>query len=368
MSDPLVSLGPVARVRGSFSHVRAALARGRITVGFLGGSITAARTGTRWPEPFLAGLLATYPGLRVVVENAAIGATGSDLAVFRAQRDIIARGCDLVFVEYSVNDFDQPTGQRRRTREGLVRQLLAAPCDVVIVHAFRQEMLPDLLAGRLAASVAEFEELAAHYDMSSVDMGLHALREVRGGLLKWEEWLPDGLHPEQRGSLSYAQSVNAFFADALARPAGSAEGRERLSVPLSAGAWERVSFVPFSEVELDGPWTVRRWVSDAWIDQVLHCTAQDATLRFKFTGRGLVLGFDFGHASGEIRYRIDGGAWEQTHRERFAWHGDSGWFRPTLIADDLTTGNHTFELKAIPALHAGRVAAGTTVAFFGVMH
>ena len=52
--------------------------------------------------------------------------------------------------------------------------------------------------------------------IGSVWMGLHALREVRRGLLTWEEWLPDGLHPENRGSLVYAHSVTAFLAEALA--------------------------------------------------------------------------------------------------------------------------------------------------------
>jgi hypothetical protein len=357
---------PVIRVRRPLARTAAALARGHFTLGFLGGSITDAKTGTRWPEPFAAWLTATYPAVRFTIENAALGATGSDLAVFRCQRDILNHGCDLVFVEYAVNDFDQPTPRRNRTREGLLRQLLAADCDVVLVHAFRPEMLDAFVAGQLPASIAEFERLAEHYGVGSVNAGLHSLRQVQSGRLTWSEWLPDGLHPEQRGSLSYAESVITFFNAALAATS-PAPSPALLPPALTPGVWERVAFVPLATITRHGPWTLRRWPAHASIEQVLHCTAPDATLHVPFTGRGLVIAFDFGHASGEIRYRIDGGAWIVTARERPAWLGATGWFRPTVIADDLVSGPHTCELATTPAIHAGRIATTTTLAFFGVL-
>ena len=232
---PIDLLGPVVRRRGSLDRTRAALARGRLTVGFLGGSITSAQTGTRWPEPLAAWLTDAFPGVRLTVENAAIGATGSDLAAFRAQAEIIARGCDLVFVEYATNDFGEPTDRRTRTREGLLRQLLRdGRCDVVLAYTYCPEMQPDLFAGIVPSTVAEFEVLAERYRLNSVWMGLHALREVRRGLLTWEEWLPDGLHPEKRGSLSYAQSMMAFMAEALVPSAGTVPAPAALPPPTRA--------------------------------------------------------------------------------------------------------------------------------------
>jgi hypothetical protein len=74
---------------------RAAVARGALTVGFLGGSITAPKTGTRWPEPFQRWLVDRFPGLRLVIENAALGATGSDLGAFRAGAGFLAAGLNM---------------------------------------------------------------------------------------------------------------------------------------------------------------------------------------------------------------------------------------------------------------------------------
>jgi hypothetical protein len=362
-------LGPVARPRHTLGHTRSALARREITVGFLGGSITAPKTGTRWPEPFLAWLIDTHPSVRVTVENAALGATGSDLAVFRVQSEILDRGCDLVFVEFAVNDFDQPTARRNRTREGLLRRLAVAPCDVVLVYTFRAEMLPDMETGRIPPSIAEFETLADHYGLTSIWMGLHSLREVQRGLLTWPEWLPDGLHPEQRGSLSYAQSVVAALAPTLVRDEVAAATKRASALPplLTPGAWERVGFVPYRNVNLRGPWSVRRCTLCQVMDRVLHSTSPGAGLSFEFEGRGLVLGFDFGRRSGEVRCRVDGGDWRTTARDRPTWVGDSGWFRPEVIAEDLPTGRHRFELEIVSAVSTDGIAATTTIAFFGVL-
>ena len=361
-------LPPAVRRRGALDHTRAAVARGRLSVGFLGGSITSAQTGTRWPEPLTAWLADAFPGVRLTVENAAIGATGSDLAAFRAQPEILARGCDLVFVEYATNDYGEPTDRRTRTREGLLRQLLRdGRCDVVLVYTYCPEMQPDLFAGRVPATVAEFEVLADRYRLNSVWMGLHALREVRRGLLTWEEWLPDGLHPEKRGSLCYAQSVMAFLAEAL----GPSRETETAPVPLPPpsvpGVWEHVRILPFSAVEWTGPWSVQRWESCHGLDRVLVSTAPGARLSLPFTGRGLLLGFDFGKTSGEIRHRVDGGEWKVTQRDCPTWAGDAGWFRTLLIDEALPPGSHRFELETLPGPAMAGRGTRTVIGLIGVI-
>ena len=66
--------------------------------------------------------------------NAAIGATTSMCGLSLVQQELIDTGCDVVFVEYACNDDEMDRQERMRTREGLVRKLLAAGIDVVIVY------------------------------------------------------------------------------------------------------------------------------------------------------------------------------------------------------------------------------------------
>ena len=267
--------------RGGLQHTLSAIQNGKLTLGFIGGSITAARPEWNWPEAVTAWCVENFPDVRIQVENAAIGATGSDLAVFRAQRDLIDSGCDLVFVEFAVNDYGSPTEQRMRSREGLIRKLLAGEGrDVVLTYTFHQPQYAEMVAGKMPATVAEFEALADHYSLGSVWMGLYALLEVIKGRMRWEEWLPDGLHPQSRGSLSYAQSVNAFLEQELVTapsqaviPSGSA-----LPSPLNPANWEAAHSLSFDAVKLQGPWSVRNWPKLYWIEHVLHTAAVVAAI------------------------------------------------------------------------------------------
>ena len=202
----------VYKHRGQLKRTMEAIEKGALTIGFIGGSITDPRGKNRWPEPVISWFVKNFPDVRITVENAAIGATGSDLAVFRAERDIVSRNCDLVFVEYAVNDVGEPSEKRFRTREGLLRKILApGHTDVILTYTFISDMYEDMLNGKMTPSVGEFEELAEHYNLGSVWMGLYAFEQVKQGQLRWEEWIPDGLHPDLRGSLCYAESVYNFL-------------------------------------------------------------------------------------------------------------------------------------------------------------
>lgn len=362
--QPVDGLKVFARRRG-LSSTRRALVEGRLTLGFIGGSITDGWE-NRWPSPVAGWFAEAFPNVMITAENAAIGATGSDSACLRVDEEIIGRGCHLTFVEYAVNDSEQTDEARGRSREGLLRKLLAAGGDVVLVYTFRQEFYADMIAGRVPASIAAFERLAEHYEISSVWMGLHALQEVRAGRMRWDEWLPDGLHPGHRGSWSYAQPVIAFLRQELAG-AGETGAGGPLPAPLYDKNWQSMTLLPLTEVRLEGPWIRKRIYGGNHVTQVLETHAPGARLAFDFTGRGLVLVLDYGKISSEFQYRLDGGAWMPVVRERPDWAGPRGMVRALLISDELVPGPHRFEMEVT---HGDRKECGGTecrLALIGVL-
>jgi len=337
----------VFKYRKTLSNTLKAIQKGELTIGFIGGSITDSRGKNRWVEPVVAWFSKAFPDLRIYVENAAIGATGSDLAVFRAKRDIVERNCDIVFVEFAVNDNEQTAEKRFRTREGLIRKLLEnGKIDLVFTYTFMMDMYEDMKNGEVPDSVADFEILATHYNISSVWMGLYAFEQVKAGQIRWEEWIPDGLHPESRGSLIYGESVIEFLKGELKKTPVEDKSHV-LPVAYNIKNWEKAYLLPFSKVKLTGPWIIRRWTTVEWMDQVIDTAAVGARLSFSFTGRGLALGFDFGKTSAEFRYRIDGGGWKEEVRERPDWCQDEGWYKISCITDELTSSEHEFELEVI---------------------
>src|SRR4051812_32747962 len=81
--------------RKGLARTRAQIQKGELSIGYIGGSITDGRTGYNWPDPVTRWVIDRFPNVRIREDNAAIGATGSELAVFRAQADLIDAGCDL---------------------------------------------------------------------------------------------------------------------------------------------------------------------------------------------------------------------------------------------------------------------------------
>ncbi len=360
----------IIKHRTPLYHTFDALGRGALTLGFIGGSITDGRPRHNWPEYVTAWFVDHFPDVQIYVENAAIGATGSDLAVFRVQRDLLDRGCDLVFVEYAVNDISVCTQRRAESREGLLRQLLSPQsCDVVSVYTFVHDMADDMLQNRVPPSICEFEALCDHYGISSVWMAREALDQVLKGYMRWEEWLPDGLHPHERGSYCYAGTVIQYLEQALEhRPDGMPpSAHPGLPGPLTDSCWEKTEFVPFEHINKQGPWVIRRSITSTWVDRYLYTSSPSASLRFAFTGRHLLVCFDFGKLSSDICWRVDNGEWQVSTDTRTDWMGDSGqlWLRELL--NDPKGSSHTVELRPV---HPGRGRGNGVrcdIAFFGVV-
>ena len=333
-------------IRGNLTKFKEAIKKGRVKIGFLGGSITTAQTPSNWPTYVRGWFVDRFKDVRLSVINAAIGATGSLCALSLVEKEIIDTSCDLVFVEYAVNDNGADRDRRMRTREGLIRKLLAAGIDVVIVYTFYQNMFKQADRGEIPDSIADFEKLAEHYNVSSVYMANAAYDRVKRGMIPWKMWLPDGTHPQNLGSYFYAEKVIEYLEgellreDAVPMPKGRA-----LPQPLHGKNWQNTEEIPFDRVRTTGAWSVEREVFIPWFNETLYTCGLHDSLSFEFEGRGLAIVFSYGKSTGKMSYTIDGGEQKEYSYERYWWVPEENFTNAVLFADDLEYGTHTFSLQ-----------------------
>ena len=232
---------------------------------------------------------------------------------------------------------------RRRCREGLIRKLIKADCDVVIVYTYCKEMYEPMMKGEIPDTILEYEELAEHYGLSSVWMGKYAFDEYRAGLMRFEEWLPDGLHPQDRGSYSYGQSVLKFIEPEIKSDAP----RAPFPKPLAEDNWENCEMILFDSIKWGRPWRLRDNSRFHIRNEYLDTSAAGARLGFDFTGTGLCLVLMKGVMAACLKYRIDGGEWidEPGGSAVEMWQGNNDWFKFITLSEGLAFGNHTIEIE-----------------------
>ena len=201
------------KIRANLKNFKRGISNGNLSIGFAGGSITTASNSENWPTHLRGWLVSAFPNVHFRINNAAIGATGSLCGLALAQKEFIDSKYDLVFIEYAVNDHSIDREERMRTREGLIRKLMAADIDVVLVYTYFSEMYDN----ELPQSIADFEQLAKHYKISSVNMAKPVYNMVSDGMMPINMWLPDGTHPQAFGSYLYASEVIRFLKAELAK-------------------------------------------------------------------------------------------------------------------------------------------------------
>ena len=217
-----------------------------------------------------------------------------------------------------------------------MRKLLDAPGrDVVLVYTFAQDFYADMMADRVPPTIAGLERLGTHYGLGSVWMSLYALREVMAGMMRWEEWLPDGLHPQARGSLSYGQSVIAFLQEELAGNRQIPQPSMGLPEPLNPRHWGGAVTLPLEQVRTSGPWTLRRWYNCPFIPYVWD-TAAMTQANFRVQRPGRLIDWQ---PIGRVPLPPDGGDWRQTAR---ASTGLAYWLVPAPAHRRRPTGRRPF--------------------------
>ncbi len=188
----IINVGNLARISRVMQKANAGEA---ITVGFIGGSITAGAAATT-PENCYAYQVYTwwnkkFPSSKVEFLNAGVGATNSKFGVARVEEDILYHHPDVVFAEFSVNDSDNELFME--TFEGLIRRILLYKSEPALVM-FNNVFYDD---GHNAQRV--HNQIGNYYDLPIVSMKESLYAEIEKGTIINSEITADNLHPNDLG-------------------------------------------------------------------------------------------------------------------------------------------------------------------------
>ncbi len=198
----------------------------RLCVAFFGGSLTVGANSTDpWKTSYRAiisrKLEDRFPMSQFRFIDAALGGTGSQLAVFRLDRDVLAYEPDLVFLDFTINDkaFDFPNPARLAAYEAVVRRLVLAGIPVLQARfSIKKDGLPNPPPRPLDA---EHKKIAEAYGLPQADAVALLKERVATGIADANElWdTPDSVHPGDAGYALYADAVWDAFEQAISNAA-----------------------------------------------------------------------------------------------------------------------------------------------------
>ncbi len=241
------NMGNTARLRDKVAMAQ----RGEdVTVAYIGGSITegVGQANTCYAKCSYDYFAKTFgTGSNVSYINAGMSGTSSVVGLMRAQRDILDKKPDVIFIEFSVND--HPEEIYKKSFEALVKKCLMqeqAPAVIVVIN-------------RAKGGYSMQEQMMAvgkHYDVPVISMDNALTAAFNDGTLAKEDYFSDEYHPHASGYTLITDSIAYYYRQALKTanadagytiPSGSVYGAEYAGgsiVPISAlsglnaGSWK----------------------------------------------------------------------------------------------------------------------------------
>ena len=193
-----------------------------LSVVFFGGSLTWGANASDPNRTSYRGLMMEYlqkkyPGTPFRFHDAAIGGTGSDLGMFRLERDVLSQKPDLVFLDFTVNDDMEGTNtEALASYEYIIRTLLKKNIPVVQVimacgYHYREDYTSDEMTRR-----RDHLKIAGHYNLPVAD-----IYHVMGGMLTSGELTVSGIwpfeqtHPDDPGYKVFFEVVKVAYEKAV---------------------------------------------------------------------------------------------------------------------------------------------------------
>lgn len=225
-----VSRGNTARLEKKLS---AAKNGEEITIVYLGGSITEGLNAgaEKCYAKLSADWLSGYTGGKINYVNSGMSGTPSILGNIRAQRDVIDKGADIVFIEFAVNDGYED--DYRKSYESLVRTILKQENNPAVILLFNV-----IESGHTCREWQS--KIGEHYSLPMISPADSLTAAFEAGAMKWSDYSNDGSHPHEWGHALIADMIANYFEKA---EIGGDPEIEINPVPLFGNDYEDMIFM-----------------------------------------------------------------------------------------------------------------------------
>ena len=329
---------------------------GKGTVAFLGGSIT---YNPGWRDSICHYLINRFPETDFEFIATGIPSMGSTPDAFRLERDVLSKGkVDLLFIDYAVNDRGngRTSKERIRATEGIVRHALRTnpSMDIVFLYFVDPGKMEDYRCGNVPAEIQDYEKVAKHYGIPTVNLAKEVSMRIDAGEFTWEGDFKD-LHPSPFGQGVYYRSIKTLLENAYKAPAELSDINTEQILPgkLDEFCYDMGTLVPINESKPGKGWEIianwkpedRAGTRAGYVNvPMLLAESPGSELLLKFEGRAVGIAVAAGPDAGIIEYRIDKLPWEKLDIfTKWSEHLHLPWYY--VLNAELPDGKHRLRIR-----------------------
>lgn len=334
-----------------------------VTIAYIGGSITEG-AGASVKEKCYAYLSYQYfkktfgkdDGKNVKFVNAGMGGTPSALGVIRYDRDVTSYGKvlpDVVFIEFSVNDYQEPT--KGVAFESMVRNILNAPNQPAVVLLFCVFQSQWNMQG-------DYIPIGYYYDLPMISIRDAVVPELKAGRITDKQFFADIYHPTDFGHSITADCISYYFSTVDA----DADTDKDIEIPSAARFGQAfVGIKMYDRATVDDNVKVTeggfsgkdsalvRFATGqpSFPENWMHNSSSgDVPFKMTLNCKNLLFVYKSGGSYGTAEVYVDG----QLTQTLDATQG-GGWNNPitVLLINDTVAAEHTIEVKMLKG-HEGK--------------
>jgi lysophospholipase L1-like esterase len=323
--------------------MRKAMNGEQVTIGFIGGSITAVAGATSQANTYASLIkdwwVAKFPTATIIYKNAGIGATGSNIGVYRVNENLMTAEPDFVVVEYAVNDGN--SSAVLPYYEQLVRTIAYSPKRPGVMLLFNTTS-----SGTNAQP--QHSQIGTYYNLPMVSYRDAMWPELQNGRFTWADLYADTIHPNNKGHIL----LSKFVTDRLEKIYANIN-----SYPLTPtdNAIKPIEFAPERYKDgvvldsLDITATMNGWIADHianyspdWNSKFgpgWQTSTPNSTISFTVTGKSIAVVYRVTSAAdaGKVYASVDGG----TAVEINGYTASSAYPIMSQLATNLADTTHT---------------------------
>ncbi|MDO4575720.1 MAG: SGNH/GDSL hydrolase family protein [Planctomycetia bacterium] len=226
--------------------------------------------------------------------------------------EVICSG-HLAILEFAPDDVGIDEEHLRTTFEGLLRQIhrYRKTHSILVVYTLRPDFWEDYKKGKTPDYIRICEEIAAHYDVPSLNLAKYASEKILAGAVKVEDFGEGCVHLNPTAHKVYGEAVNAFMAKLLETPVPENPSPYPLPEKIHPKTNDNGRIVAYDWSAFSDGWKTGMESPCRPFRSVLQTEKPGETLTLPFRGTAVgIIGVAALDAA-DLEYRLDDGAWKK---------------------------------------------------------